>query len=730
MTRDVVQGAAVALTGPAGSGKSTELLRRALDEARAGRRVLLAAPSDAGVARLRALAAAAGGGAGIECTSFGELAFDVLREMRAAEGLAPLRAIDDVRASVHFERAGARLFSLEWTEFVNAEIDPEITGLRAPERFSAAAFRLIRKLRASLVSPEAFRIAGLRGATAFYGQPPNFASADLLMETQPKYRDSLNVTPGELARQHAREVDLVKVLAQLYAAYVEELVSGGCLTPTDAVYEATWEMRRRPERFAAARSRFAAAFVDDAQDLTGGQLGFLEALFGESLGGVTLAGDVAQATRGFAAGARGAEVFKRAGRTVRAAGSYRSVPAIERAARIGLDPAAADGAREPGRRSDAVQLYRAQSARDEARFVAAEAARLIAGGMAPERIAVVTRNLRCAHVYVEALLAAGIPTDVGGAASLYEFPAVLDALAALWSAVDPFRHEYLLRNLEAPWLRLSDASIAVLCGDAEAPQPLLFELPEGEPEEDAGPRWDRRRDLRLGRNVTRGDVDSALSPEARERVEAFRAARERWEGAARTLGPAELARLIFDESVLATLRDDARGRFEGGLVARLIDEVDAFSAREPLGSLGDFLTWAERVAEAEADLLNLALRDRGALRVVDVEAAKGDEFDAVFVVDVRAGAWPRYYVPDAFLFMPAAGMIPKENVGDADAARTAKFTYSLFRYKLREKYNAEERRAFYCAASRARQRLYVSASGRATRGVSAPEILEELSRRL
>jgi superfamily I DNA/RNA helicase len=342
----------------------------------------------------------------------------------------------------------------------------------------------------------------------------------------------------------------------------------------------------------------------------------------------------------------------------------------------------------------------------------------------------VTRNLRCAHVYVEALLAAGIPTDVGGAASLYEFPAVLDALAALWSAVDPFRHEYLLRNLEAPWLRLSDASIAVLCGDAEAPQPLLFELPEGEPEEDAGPRWDRRRDLRLGRNVTRGDVDSALSPEARERVEAFRAARERWEGAARTLGPAELARLIFDESVLATLRDDARGRFEGGLVARLIDEVDAFSAREPLGSLGDFLTWAERVAEAEADLLNLALRDRGALRVVDVEAAKGDEFDAVFVVDVRAGAWPRYYVPDAFLFMPAAGMIPKENVGDADAARTAKFTYSLFRYKLREKYNAEERRAFYCAASRARQRLYVSASGRATRGVSAPEILEELSRRL
>jgi superfamily I DNA/RNA helicase len=73
-------------------------------------------------------------------------------------------------------------------------------------------------------------------------------------------------------------------------------------------------------------------------------------------------------------------------------------------------------------------------------------------------------------------------------------------------------------------------------------------------------------------------------------------------------------------------------------------------------------------------------------------------------------------------------MIPKENVGDAATARTAKLTYVLFRSKIRDKYNTEERHAFYCAASRARTRLYVSASGRATRGVSAPEILEELMR--
>jgi superfamily I DNA/RNA helicase len=78
--------------------------------------------------------------------------------------------------------------------------------------------------------------------------------------------------------------------------------------------------------------------------------------------------------------------------------------------------------------------------------------------------------------------------------------------------------------------------------------------------------------------------------------------------------------------------------------------------------------------------------------------------------------------------MPSIGMIAKENVGDAASARTAKFTYALYRYRLREKYNAEERRAFYTAATRARKRLFLSAAGRATRGVSAPEILSEIER--
>jgi DNA helicase-2/ATP-dependent DNA helicase PcrA len=704
--------ASLAIVGGPGSGKTTALVARAERLARdAAQTVLLLAPSDAGVARTRRAADAS-----VACSTFGDLAFALIGDAEA---------IDDVRASQHFERAGAELFALAWTDFAD-ELDPEITGLRAPERFSAAAFRLIRKLRAGLLSPEDFKTSGLRGAATFYAQPPNFASADLIMDTGAKYRDSLRASPSELERQRLREVDLVKILARLYASYVESLVAHGCLTPTDAVYEATLLLRAQPERRAAARARYAAALVDDAQDLTTGQLALLGEIFGPALGCVTLAGDADQATRGFATGARGGDVFKKVTHTIVLDGQHRCAPDIERIARRALDPTGPPLALA-SRGDETVALYRADSMRDEARYVTAEVEALVRAGTPPERIAIVSRTLGCAQTFVNALLARNVPVDLAGAASLYEFPAVLDALAALWSAVDPFRHDFLLRSLEAPWMRLCDASIATLCAEATDPQPLLFELPDDVPET-GDRRWDRRRDLRLGRNVTRGDVDADLPTDARERLSAFRDARARWEGLGRTLDLSRHARTILEESVLATLAPGARGRFDAALVARLLDEIEAFAKRDPFATLDDFLTFAESVARAEADLLAIAPRDPAAVRVLDVEAAKGEEFDAVFLVDARAGGWPRYYVPDAFLFMPSVGMIPKENVGDADAARTAKFTYALHRFKIRDKFVAEERRAFYCAATRARKRLYVSASGRATRGNAAPEILEELER--
>jgi superfamily I DNA/RNA helicase len=725
-------GPALALVGPAGTGKSFALVRRALAIAprlQSGT-VLVSAPDDAGTAHLRAVLG--DDRANVQTHALSDLALETLRAGRSVGGHAiALDAIDDVTAAALFEDASASLFSLEWPELAAAEIDPEITGLRSPQRFAAAAFRLIKKLRAALVSPEAFKAKGLRGAVEFYGRTPNLAHSDLLRDTASKHRDSLRVSPAELERQRAREVDLVLVLTRLYETYVATLAERHVVTAGDAVFEATFLLRARADLRDALRSRYPCAAIDDAQDLTGAQVGFLAAIYGERLDGVTLAGDAAQATRGFAAGARGAENFKSAATTIAFSVRRRSSAAIERIALLGLDPLRTDlgDSAASAATGDAVTMYRAEDDRDEARFIVQGVERLLASGTPPGQIAVITRHLACAHAYVDALLARDVPVDVSGSIDLYEFPAVQDALAALWAAIDPFRHDYLLRNLEAPWLRLCDASIATLCGEARDPQPLLFELPDDDEDEARARRWDLKRDLRLGRNVTRGDVDAELPAEARERIVTFRAARERWESWTRTHAPSALARAILGESVLATRPPGARGRFEAGLIDRLCARVDAFEEREPLGTLEDFLLEIDRAGVTETDPPALVCLDAHALRVLDVEAAKGATFEAVFIPDLRAGAWPRYYVPDAFLFMPSTGMIAKENVGDATTARTAKFTYTLFRHRLRDKYNTEERRAFYCAATRARTRLFLCASGRTTRGANTPEILCELEKK-
>jgi superfamily I DNA/RNA helicase len=681
----------LAITGPAGSGKTSALKLRATRAAEAGS-VWFAGP-------------------GFRSTQFGELALEIVRS------LGPKRDVElipDVRAAHVFEEVGARLFSLDWTEFVSAEIDPEITGLRAPERFSSAAFRLIKRLRGALISPDEFRRLCLKAATEFYAKPPNFADAKLITETPAKYRDSLRVDPAELQRQRERELDLVKILARLYGSYVESLVERGCLTATDAIYEATLLLRGghsfEPPRF---------AFVDDAQDLIEGEIALLRALYGERLERVTLAGDARQATRTFA-GARGDALLEGAANKIELAGAYRGT--IRDVVSRLLEQKASGALASP---TSSIETFRAVDADDEGRYVAAKAARLIREGTAPERIAVVMRNLHTGLGLVEALLVRGVPVDVGGAASLFDFPAVQDALATLWALADPYRHEWLLRNLEAPWVALSDASIAKLCAEPADPQEPLFEFSEAD---DGGrARWDRRRELRLAWNLTHGDVDSELSDEARPRVVDFRAALLRWQGWERGLGLSQLAHAIFEETVFPAASDDPRGRFDRGLIERLLEVIAVYERREPLDDLEDFLRYVELVAEADTDLLAIEPRDPSAVLVLDVEAAKGRGFDHVFVVGAQAGCFPQYYVPDAFLFTPKRGIIPKENVGDnARAARTAKFTYTSYALKLRDRFVEQERRAFYCAATRAREKLYVSASGRVTRGFGAPELLEEL----
>jgi DNA helicase-2/ATP-dependent DNA helicase PcrA len=704
------------ITGAAGTGKTTELLRRASGAADAGP-VLLTAASQASLEALHERYE----NENITLRSLDELALEIF--FHAADDGSRPSLIDDVQAALLFEEAAQPLLSLEWTEFMEAQVDPEVPGLRAPQRFLDAAFHLFLKFRDALVSPEQFLESALRGATSFYAQPPNFAHPDLLYYTKETHQGSLDVNNTELERQRRREVDLAKILSKLYRSYLDHPVKQGCLTARDAVAEAVKIVREHAAIAGELRARYPAVYVDDAQQLTLAQLQLLQAIYGENLDAVCFALDEASATSTFR-GARPDRVLAVPGERLELSDQRRSPFAVDVACRHlsgagGSPPVSTDP-------QVGLTLFRATTRKAETQFIAEHVLALLDGGAQPGEIALLLRSVANARIYCDALLDRNIPVQIAGDLNVFGEPEAIDALAILWFVHDPFRHEYLLRVLSGEAVAFSDSTVAALCAEPDDSQTLLF---TEEPLVVSGPhapRWDPMRDVRLGWNVLRGDRDANLPDLARDRLMRLRELRKEWLSAMKTLALPELVRLIWSQGLAGTGKPGtARARYQQLTLRRLHDRIEKFAAENPEASLAEFLEYAEHRMNSEFESCE-TVESGDAVRILSIDASTGHEFDHVIVPNARAGAFPRYYVPDAFLYSPSLGMIAKENVGEARAARTAKFTYYMFRSKTRERYNREERRAFVYALRRAKRSALVSAHEKATRGVAAPEFLAEL----
>ncbi len=663
-----------AILGAAATGKSTALAERI---ARARRLHPEADPLVLGPER-----------------SMDEYAAALLRSQRLDVTL-----IDDVEAELTFSEACAPLFALQWEEFAENQLDPEVPGLRSPERFLRSAFRLIRRLRDAEVDPALLLARSLAGATEFYANPPNLADPTLLTATKNSYHDSLAATPEELLRQHRREIDLAKILTKLYQRYLELVRVSGRMTGRDAVIAAAQCVREESPLGSALRDRHRFAFVDDAQNLTNAQLALLSAIFGERLAGVTLCGDPASAISGL----------------------RRTQPEVTFArarSKIELHEA---------HRSPRRELQRVPTPRDEAALIGERVGAWLSEGVRAEKIAVLFRSVKNVASYEAALLDRNVPAIVSGDLNAFADRRALDAVALLWNVYDPFRHDWLLRTLANPAFGLSDASLAALCGEPPDPQRPLFAFDEEPAPTSRASRWNPKRDLRLGWNLIRGERDDALSEDAAARVQRFRACRQRWLQIMEEAPFETFARTVWKEG-LGREGDpgSARARAQQVALRRLLDRLNEFVDKKPDATLAEILEYAERRMESDLDTCDQENAREGFVQILSVEAARGREFDHVIVASAQPGAFPCWYSPDAFLFSPRFGMIPKDNVGDARSSRTAKFSYYMFRMKAPQQYYDRERRAFAYALRRARNTVLITASGTPTRGKTAPEFLEEL----
>ena len=417
----------------------------------------------------------------------------------------------------------------------------------------------------------------------------------------------LSEATSDATRAHAaRELEF----ARLYADHDRLLAERGALDFGDLVLRAFQLLHERPHVRERVAGRFQHLLVDEYQEATFAE-GMLLRLLIDDEQQVTVVGSDAR----FLEELPEARVVK-----------------LERNCRSGRRILDAAAAVLPGRLTGVsggrVRFWRARSERAQAQAVAAEAEQLIAGGVPPERIAVLVRSVKSeGAVIASALEERAVPARTCGAAAYFQRAEVRDVLAWLRALADPNDSGAVVRALSRPPVELRSVDVARLTQLA------------------------RRRKLDMPSAVAAALEGPQLSEEGRDRARVFLKLYRSASNAFEDRRPdAFVLRLIERiglrrQQVFATHADTVE-RLRN--IAKLSELATAYMRREPHATARDFTRYLAAVAES-------GLREEEAtgtptapaVQVMTMEASRGLEFDHVFVLGLSAARMPGPYRPEA-----------------------------------------------------------------------------------
>ncbi len=476
-------------------------------------------------------------------------------------------------------------------------------------------------------------------------------------------------------------------------------------------------LRRDPELQARYRSRFSHMMVDELQDTNQVQLELVELIAQNNL---FLVGDAQQSIYAFRHA--DVELFERLGERMELAGArarlqtnFRSRPEIlevidtafahELAMGDAFKPLRPGRGSEPGA-EPLVELLVADKASDwgdeglaapwriaEARGLARRVRELIESGTAPREVVVLTRATTDLRAYERALEERGIPTYVIGGRGYWAHPQVIDMVAYLRALANPCDEEALYTVLASPLLGVSLDALVLLAAAAR---------------EHGRDAWGLLREPAGGLNE--------LSAEDRRRVDGFVA----WFAVERSAAPRLGAEELIERGLLQSGYDVAMLAMPGGLrrlanvrkLMRLAREYEAEWGRDLRGFLelvrGRAAGWSgfgDAVRESEAPVEGEAL---DAVRLMTIHRAKGLEFETVCVADLGRQPWRRYEL----LRLGADGQFGLRLAEPGTARPEPALDYDAIGEDELAAQAREERRLFYVAMTRARERLIVSGAAK------------------
>ena len=434
---------------------------------------------------------------------------------------------------------------------------------------------------------------------------------------------------------------------ELYAAYQARLQQLNACDFGDLLLHCIEIFRSRPEVLAELHRQFRYLLVDEYQDTNVAQYLWLR-LIAQGHKNICCVGDDDQSIYGW----RGAEVgnilrFEQdfpGAKVIRLEKNYRSTGHILGAA-SGLiahnEGRLGKTLWTEGEEGEKLRVRGLWDGEAEARFVGEEIETLQRQGESLADMAILVRTGAQTREFEERFITLGLPYRVIGGARFYERMEVRDALAYLRVIHSPDDDLAFERIANKPRRGLGDATLKTL---------------------HAAARGERLSLMQAGRRLV--DTDE-LRPQARKALADLIRDFDRWRDEAARIPHPELAEIVLDESGYTAMWQNDKSIEAPGRLENLKELVTAL---EEFDSLAGFLEHVSLVME------NLEESGQEQISLMTLHAAKGLEFDTVFLP-----GWEE-------------GLFPNQRALDETGARGLE----------------EERRLAYVGLTRARRRAIVS----------------------
>jgi DNA helicase-2/ATP-dependent DNA helicase PcrA len=453
-------------------------------------------------------------------------------------------------------------------------------------------------------------------------------------------------------------------LACVYERYEDELRRRNLLDFDDLIVR-TLELLGQKEVLAALRERFRYLLVDEYQDTNDAQYELMRKLAGDACN-VCVVGDDDQSIYGWR-GADPARIlrFQRdfpKAKVVTLTRNYRSTQTILDAANrlIGHNQARRKKelvAATPG--SDPITLFISPDEKDEMHFVGDGVKRLLSQGVAPADVAVLFRTNRQCRPLEVAMRTREIRYRVVGTFSFFDRREVRDLLAFGRAALNPSDDPALVRIFNLPPRGLGSASLEALRKRAAAARQNLRPAAEAILAVEDGETPDRMREgLR--------DLLDALGALASGAGSGVASAYE-----------SLIARIRYAEHLGKDVTEPLELAARQATVADFVEMARDYDRRGGEKSLRGFI---QSLALQEEDRKE---DERPAVSLLTIHAAKGLEFEHVFVTGIEEGILPHK--------KSGPGAVDDDEAADDGGAGIE-----------------EERRLFYVAITRAKRRLSLS----------------------